>query len=282
MLLANDQLAEWVNSRSRRRLPQRPWIRTSSRRSRRSSSWPAAAGPTPSRACSTLRRPCRAAGYTPDLVVMSPADGLALQLLQLTGGDSYVFSQTPPRIVITPAVGDGDGFVADRDALGDALYLTPLRVQAFEENAGATNTSTVRCRERRPVHRPAARCCRVPGRVLVMVSHRPALTRASSPAPCGAACHNGAGRAWVVGRLNPPDCSGGWPGGPKPSGDVGTRGAPERVYADDLPGHALTVRHDIRTGLRRLIDVASVIESPSDALDLSVRPPPPYPPRRSA
>lgn len=86
----------------------------------------------------------RAAGYNPDLVVMSPADGLALQLLQLTGGDSYVFSQTPPRIVITPAVGDGEGFVADRDALG-ILFLTPVRVQAFEENAGATNSSTVRC-----------------------------------------------------------------------------------------------------------------------------------------
>ncbi|MEX0985352.1 MAG: hypothetical protein WD096_09940 [Actinomycetota bacterium] len=85
----------------------------------------------------------RSNGYSPDLVVMSPADGLALQLLQLSGGDSYVFSQTPPRIVITPAVEDGAGFVADRDALG-VLYLTPVRVQAFEENNGQTNTSTVR------------------------------------------------------------------------------------------------------------------------------------------
>ena len=44
----------------------------------------------------------------------------------------------------TPAVADGEGFVADSTAIG-ILYLTPTRLQAFEENAGATNTSTVRC-----------------------------------------------------------------------------------------------------------------------------------------
>jgi hypothetical protein len=85
----------------------------------------------------------RAAGYDPNTVVMSPADALAVQLLQLTGGDSYAFAQTPPRIVITPAVGDGEGFVFDRGALG-ILFLSPVSVQAFEENAGATNSSTVR------------------------------------------------------------------------------------------------------------------------------------------
>ena len=52
---------------------------------------------------------------------MSPADGLALQLLQLTGGDSYVFSTHRRLDRDQPAVGDGEGFVADRDALGDAL-----------------------------------------------------------------------------------------------------------------------------------------------------------------
>lgn len=34
----------------------------------------------------------RAAGYSP-IVVVSPADALAIQLLQLTGGDSYAFGQ---------------------------------------------------------------------------------------------------------------------------------------------------------------------------------------------
>jgi hypothetical protein len=92
----------------------------------------------------TVPKRSTAAGYSPDLVVTSPADGLGLQLLQLTGGDSYVFSQSPPRLVLTPAVADGEGFVADSTAIG-ILYLTPTRLQAFEENAGATNTSTVRC-----------------------------------------------------------------------------------------------------------------------------------------
>ena len=38
----------------------------------------------------------RAAGYQPDLVVVSPADALAIQLLVMQGGDSYAFSQQLP------------------------------------------------------------------------------------------------------------------------------------------------------------------------------------------
>jgi hypothetical protein len=85
----------------------------------------------------------RAAGYSPNAVVLSPADALAIQLLQLSGGDSYVFAQPAPSFVVTPAVADGEGFVADTAALG-ILFLSPFSLQAFEENSGQTNTSTVR------------------------------------------------------------------------------------------------------------------------------------------
>lgn len=66
-----------------------------------------------------------------------------IALLQLTGGDSYVFAQPAPAFVVTPAVGDGEGFVADASALG-ILFLSPFSLQTFEEEAGRTNSSTVR------------------------------------------------------------------------------------------------------------------------------------------
>jgi hypothetical protein len=85
----------------------------------------------------------RAAGYSPDLVVVSPADALAIQLLVMADGDHYAFSQQLPSFVVTTAVADGEGFVADSSALG-TLFLGPFAFAAFEENAGSTNTSTVR------------------------------------------------------------------------------------------------------------------------------------------
>ncbi|MDP9329054.1 MAG: hypothetical protein M3P11_00150 [Actinomycetota bacterium] len=85
----------------------------------------------------------RAAGYSPDLVVVSPADALAIQLLMLTGGDSYAFSTPAPALVVSASVEDGAGFVADAAALG-VLFLGPFSFQVFEENNGTTNTSTVR------------------------------------------------------------------------------------------------------------------------------------------
>jgi hypothetical protein len=85
----------------------------------------------------------RAAGYSPNLVVVSPTDALAIQLLQLSGGDSYVFTQPAPSFVVTTAVNDGEGFVADASALG-ILFLSPFSLKSFEEEAGQTNTSTVR------------------------------------------------------------------------------------------------------------------------------------------
>jgi hypothetical protein len=51
--------------------------------------------------------------------VLSPADALAIELLQLTGGVSYAFAQTPPNYVVTSAVADGAGFVCDTSALGE-------------------------------------------------------------------------------------------------------------------------------------------------------------------
>jgi hypothetical protein len=85
----------------------------------------------------------RAAGYAPNVVAVSPADALAIQLLQNAGGVSYVFNQTPPQLYISTAIQDGLGFVADAGAFG-TLFAKPFSLQAFEEDSGQTNTSTVR------------------------------------------------------------------------------------------------------------------------------------------
>jgi hypothetical protein len=85
----------------------------------------------------------RAAGYRPDVVVVSPTDALSVQLTMLHSGDSYAFTQSAPTFVVSNAVSDGEGFVADAGSLG-ILFLSPFTIQAFEENAGSTNTSTVR------------------------------------------------------------------------------------------------------------------------------------------
>jgi hypothetical protein len=85
----------------------------------------------------------RGEGYSPSLVVASPADALAIELLQLAGGVSYAFSQAAPAMIVSPSVSDGAGFVLDPAAAG-TLYLSPSRFQVFEENAGQTNSSTAR------------------------------------------------------------------------------------------------------------------------------------------
>jgi hypothetical protein len=61
----------------------------------------------------------------------------------MSGGDNYAFAQQLPTFIVTNAVADGAGFVADLDALG-TLFLGPFSLRVFEENAGTTNTSTVR------------------------------------------------------------------------------------------------------------------------------------------
>lgn len=72
----------------------------------------------------------RAAGYRANLVALSPADALSVQLLQLTGGDSYAFRQELPTLAISPSIDDGAGFVADTTAAG-TLYASPTRFETF-------------------------------------------------------------------------------------------------------------------------------------------------------
>jgi hypothetical protein len=85
----------------------------------------------------------RSAGYAPDMLALSPADALSLQLLMLTGGDHYAFATPAPQFVVSPSIRDGFGFVCDTSSLG-RLFLSPFRFEVFEENAGSTNSSTVR------------------------------------------------------------------------------------------------------------------------------------------
>ena len=61
----------------------------------------------------------------------------------MSGGDTYAFNQALPSFVITPAISDGAGFVADSNALG-ILFLGPFTFATFEEANGTTNCSTVR------------------------------------------------------------------------------------------------------------------------------------------
>ena len=84
-----------------------------------------------------------AAGYSPDLIVLSPGDALAIRLLVMSSGDSYAFSQSLPDFVVTTAVADTEGFVMDSSAAG-TLFLGSFTFAVFEENAGSTNSSTVR------------------------------------------------------------------------------------------------------------------------------------------
>jgi hypothetical protein len=85
----------------------------------------------------------RAAGYSPDLVVVSPSDALAIELVTQFTDLTYVFSQPAPTLIVSASVEDGGGFVADSRALG-VLFLGPFTFATFEENNGTTNTSTVR------------------------------------------------------------------------------------------------------------------------------------------
>jgi hypothetical protein len=74
-----------------------------------------------------------AAGYAPDVVVVSPADALAIELLQLTGGDSYAFSQQLTELVVSPSISDGAAFVADSSSAG-TLYSSPTRFEVFVDD----------------------------------------------------------------------------------------------------------------------------------------------------
>jgi hypothetical protein len=89
-------------------------------------------------------------GYTPDTLLLTPAASEGLDILQTVGSEKlYVFGPgrfAPGQLfglnvrvsktVPAPAV-------VDAEALG-RLYISPISLRAFEENAGKTNTSLVR------------------------------------------------------------------------------------------------------------------------------------------
>lgn len=90
------------------------------------------------------------AGYAPSVLAASPENLIALRLMSnigtaggyLAGGMDAVLSGL--RRVAVPALTSlGSAYVLDPAAAG-TLYASQVRVAAFEENSGQTNTSTVR------------------------------------------------------------------------------------------------------------------------------------------
>jgi hypothetical protein len=85
-----------------------------------------------------------AAGYNPTTVALKSADYLELLLLADDGG--YVGSKMDrvlARVKVVVAAGLTSSLVLDPVAAG-SLYLSNVRFASFEENAGSTNSSTVR------------------------------------------------------------------------------------------------------------------------------------------
>lgn len=94
----------------------------------------------------------QAEGYAPDTLLLPPADAEALDTLVtgVSGGDAdFVFApgQFAPGSLFGMNVrivkGAADPIVLDASAIGK-LYVSPISLSRFEENAGQTNTSTVR------------------------------------------------------------------------------------------------------------------------------------------
>ena len=90
------------------------------------------------------------AGYSPSVLAASPENLIALQLMAnigtdggyLAGGMDSVLSGL--RRVAVPALTSlGSAFVIDPSAAG-TLWSSQVRMAAFEESSGQTNTSTVR------------------------------------------------------------------------------------------------------------------------------------------
>ena len=93
-----------------------------------------------------------AAGYSPNVLVLRPADAEALDTLVsgVTGADNdYVFqpAAAAPRVVYGMQVRISKSIpaaaVLDSQAFGK-LYISPVSLARFEEDAGSTNKSTVR------------------------------------------------------------------------------------------------------------------------------------------
>jgi HK97 family phage prohead protease len=88
-------------------------------------------------------------GYSPDTLVIDPAGAEALDLLRSSGSEQFYLwgpGQGAPggpfglQLRVAKAAGTA---IADSRAFGQ-LYSSPLRLQRFEQDAGATNQSTVR------------------------------------------------------------------------------------------------------------------------------------------
>ena len=92
------------------------------------------------------REVVRTAGYSPNMVVMSPADGLAMDLLLAPGTGDYLGDRMKGLISEIQRVevpGITTTYLLDSRAVG-TFFVSPARLQAFEENDGATNTTLVR------------------------------------------------------------------------------------------------------------------------------------------
>lgn len=89
-----------------------------------------------------------AAGYSPGVLAANPTDLIALRLLKQPGTEDYIgtamdFVLSGLRRVAVSSLPEGVSYVMDAGAAG-TFYTSPVRVATFEENAGQTNTSTVR------------------------------------------------------------------------------------------------------------------------------------------
>lgn len=87
-----------------------------------------------------------AAGHNPRILAASPQDLIAIQLLRQPVSEDYVGDSMDRvlaglRRVAVPGL--TTPLVLDPSAAG-TLYVSPVRFASFEENAGATNTSTIR------------------------------------------------------------------------------------------------------------------------------------------
>lgn len=88
------------------------------------------------------------AGYSPRIVAAAPQDLISLLLLENPGPESsgYVgqhMNHLLAGLTKVPVKGLVQPMVIDPSALG-TLYMSPVELKAFEENAGGTNSSTVR------------------------------------------------------------------------------------------------------------------------------------------
>jgi hypothetical protein len=94
----------------------------------------------------------QASGYSPDTLIVTPANSEALDTLVsgITGADNdYVFGPATAapgtlfglRVVVSKAV--PVPVVLDSSANGK-LYVSPISLARFEQDAGSTNKSTIR------------------------------------------------------------------------------------------------------------------------------------------